>query len=122
MASRYRKIDPRIWTDEKFRQLTSEAQRIALYILTAQSNRIGIFSFSPGKACEDLETLPPTFQEGFLKVCQTLKWDWDPEARVVYFPTWWKYNPPENINNVIGPEKSAPEVVTGGALFSGHLT
>jgi hypothetical protein len=41
MASRYRKIDPRIWTYETFRLLTGEQQRIALYILTAQTNRIG---------------------------------------------------------------------------------
>ena len=75
MASRYRKIDPRIWTDEKFRQLTGEQQRIALYILTAQTNRIGLFSFSPGKACEDLGTFPQTFAKGFLKVCQTLNWE-----------------------------------------------
>ena len=93
MASRYRKIDPRIWTDEKFRQLTAEEQRIALYILTAQSNRIGLFTFSPGKASEDLGTLPPTFRKGFEKVCRTLNWEWDAEARVLYLPTWWRYNP-----------------------------
>lgn len=110
MAAKYRRIDPRIWTDEKFRQLTSEQQRIALYILTAQSNRIGLFSFSPGKACEDLETLPPTFRKGFLKVCQTLKWEWDSAARVLYLPTWWRYNPPENANNVIGNLKDLDDL------------
>src|SRR5687767_3310060 len=102
MASRYRKIDPRIWTDEKFRQLSGEEQRIALYILTAQSNRIGLFSFSPGKACEDLRTTPIKFQKCFLAVCQALKWEWDKDARVLYLPTWWKYNPPESANNVVG--------------------
>ena len=110
MASRYRKIDPRIWTDEKFRQLTGEQQRIALYVLTAQTNRIGLFSFSPGKACEDLETLPPTFTKGFLKVCQTLNWEWDKEARVLYLPTWWRYNQPENANNVIGNLKDLDDL------------
>lgn len=102
MAARFRKIDPRIWTDEKFRLLKAEEQRIALYILTAQSNRIGLFSFSPGKACEDLKTLPQTFLKGFQKVCQTLNWQWDAVARVLYLPTWWRYNQPENANNVIG--------------------
>lgn len=29
MASRYRKIDPRIWTDEKFRRLTADTRRNA---------------------------------------------------------------------------------------------
>lgn len=110
MAARFRKIDPRIWTDEKFRQLTGEQQRIALYIITAQSNRIGLFTFSPGKAAEDLETLPQTFQKGFQKVCQTLNWEWDADSRVLYLPTWWKYNQPENANNVIGNLKDLDDL------------
>lgn len=118
MASRYRKIDPRIWTDEKFRRLTPDQQRIALYLLTAQSNRIGLFSFSPGKAAEDLGTLPPTFQKGFLKVCQTLHWEWDSDARVLYLPTWWKYNQPENANNVIGNLKDLDDLPETALLES----
>jgi hypothetical protein len=111
MAARYRKIDPRIWTDEKFRRLTAEEQRITLYVLTApQCNRIGLFSFSPGKAAEDLGTLPPTFQKGFENVCRTLRWEWDPEARVIYLPTWWKYNPPENQNVLIGNLKDLDDL------------
>ena len=110
MASRYRKIDPRVWTDEKFRRLTADEQRIALYALTAQTNRIGLFSFSPGKASEDLGTLPQTFQKGFLKVCQTLNWEWDSEARVLFLPTWWKYNQPENSNNMIGNLKDLDDL------------
>jgi hypothetical protein len=124
MAARFRKIDPRIWTDEKFRKLTGEEQRIALYILTAQTNRIGLFSFSPGKACEDLGTLPPTFRKGFGKVCQTLRWEWDPEARVLYLPTWWRYNQPENANNVIGNLKDLGDLPETPLLerFSSNTT
>ena len=112
MAARFRKIDPRIWTDEKFRLLTSEQQRIALYILTAQSNRIGLFSFSPGKACEDLGTSPSTFHKGFLRVCQVLSWEWDQAARVLYLPTWWRYNQPESANNVVGNLKDLDDLPT----------
>lgn len=108
--ARYRKIDPRIWTDEKFRLLTPEQQRIALYILTAQANRIGLFSFSPGKACEDLRTSTQAFQKGFLRVCQDLNWEWDSVARVIYLPTWWRYNQPENANNVIGNLKDLDDL------------
>ena len=124
MASRYRKIDPRIWTDEKFRRLTGEQQRIALYILTAQSNRIGLFSFSPGKACEDLGTLSQTFRKGFQKVCQTVNWEWDENARVLYLPTWWRYNQPENANNVIGNLKDLDDLPETPLLerFSANTT
>ena len=98
MAARYRKIDPRIWVDERFRRLSLTEQLIAMYVLTAQANRIGIFSFSPGRACEDLKTFPQTFRKGFGKVCQALGWEWDKEARVLFIPTWWKYNLPDNPN------------------------
>ena len=110
MAARFRKIDPRIWTDEKFRLLKAGEQRIAFYILTAQSNRIGLFSFSVGKACEDLDMSPQTFRKGFQKVCQTLNWVWDTDARVLYLPTWWRYNQPENANNVIGNLKDLDDL------------
>ena len=99
MAARFRKLDPRLWNDEGFRSLKAvDYKLICLYILTAQSNRIGLFSFSPGKACEDLGIDHQTFLEGLLKVCQTFKWEWDQEARVIFIPTWWKYNTPENPN------------------------
>jgi len=96
---RFRKIDPRIWGDEKFRQLKHEEMLVAFYCLTsAQANRIGIFRFSPAHASEDLETLPQTFAKRFDRVIETLKWGWDSAARVLYLPTWWKYNKPMNPN------------------------
>ncbi|HVA80275.1 MAG TPA: hypothetical protein VNF29_05070 [Candidatus Binataceae bacterium] len=102
MSARYRKIDPRFWRDEKVRRLSLEQKAIALYCITAQSNRIGIFNFSPAQAAEELGMRPRTFAKGSMKgfdgVCRTLKFKWDPEARVLYLPTWWKYNPPENPN------------------------
>ncbi len=110
VAARYRKIDPRIWTDEKFRQLAPDQQRIALYVLTAQSNRIGFFSFSPGKASEDLGLTFKNFLKKFEHVCNAFGWLWDLESRVVYIPTWWKYNPPENANNVVGNLKDLDDL------------
>src|SRR5262249_7152477 len=91
-------LDPRLWNDEGFRDCSLTEKLIALYAITAQSNRIGLFSFSPGKACEDLDLLPQTFREGFAKVCRTFHWGWDERARVLFIPTWWKYNTPENPN------------------------
>lgn len=102
MAQKYRKIDPRIWRDEKFVKLSPEAKLVAIYCLTAQVNRCGIFVFSPAMAAEELETLPQTFRERFRNVCQTLNWGWDEASRVLYFPTWWKYNQPENGNVLKG--------------------
>jgi len=96
--ARFRKIDPRYWKDEKIISLTPTEKLIALYLFTGQSNRIGIFNFSPGEAAEDLSLSLETFREGFGKVCQGLSFGWDETFRVLYLPTWWKYNCPENPN------------------------
>jgi hypothetical protein len=54
MASKFRKVDPRFWKDERVRALTPIEKLVAFYVFTAQANRIGCFSFSPGMAAEDL--------------------------------------------------------------------
>jgi len=110
MSGRYRKIDPRFWKDEKITQFDPQDKLITLYLFTGQSNRIGIFSFSPGEAGEDLGMLPQTFAERFRNVRLALNLGWDETFRVLYLPTWWKYNPPENSNNVIGNLKDLDDV------------
>jgi len=108
--SRFRKVDPRFWKDEKIISFLPAEKLIALYLFTGQSNRIGLFNFSPGEAAEDLNLSPETFREGFGNVCRTLNFDWDETFRVLYLPTWWKYNQPENKNNVIGNLKDLDDV------------
>lgn len=102
MSTKFRKIDPRIWRDERFTTLGTDEKLVALYCLIAQSNRCGIFVFSPAMAAEELGTSPQTFRERFRKVVSALRWRWDEDRRVLYFPTWWKYNPPENANVLSG--------------------
>ncbi len=100
---------PRAW--KSFRGLTLEEKAIAAYLLTGdQTNRIGLYDFSIGKAIEDLETLPQTFKKGFDRVCQTLGWKYDNVNRVLFIPSWWKWNPPENPNVLIGNLKDLFEV------------
>jgi hypothetical protein len=102
MAGKYRKIDPRLWRDEKFMTLNEKEKLIALYAITAQTNRIGLFVFSPALAAEDLNMKSETFLERFTNVCRAFNWAFDKALRVLYIPTWWKYNPPENPNVLIG--------------------
>ena len=102
MAAKYRKIDPRIWRDEKFFQLKPEDKLVAIYCLTAQANRCGIFVFSFALAAEELGMVPRTFAERFGRVVSAMKWRWDPTSRVLYLPRWWKYNHPESINVMKG--------------------
>jgi hypothetical protein len=90
MASKFRKVDPRFWKDERGRALTPIEKLVALYVFTAQANRIGCFSFSPGMAAEDLGIPLNTCRTHVRDVCRTLFWRWDEEAGVIYLPTWWK--------------------------------
>jgi hypothetical protein len=94
--ARYRKLDPRFWKDEKIRALAPADKLIAVYVFSGQSNRIGCFTFSPGMAAEDTGIPLDTCTASGRHVCQALGWEWDERAGVVYIPTWWKYNPPEN--------------------------
>lgn len=108
-SARYRKLYPRAW--KSFRGLSLEEKAIAVYILTGdQTNRIGLFDFSIGKAIEELETLPQTFHKGFSNVIRTIDWEYDNVNRVLYISTWWKWNPPENPNVLKGNLKDLLEV------------
>ncbi len=102
MAAKYRKIDPRIWTDESFAQLDSTEKLVALYAITSQSNRCGLFRFSPGRAAEETALDADSYATAFAKVCDRLRWKYDQKRRVLYLPTWWKYNPPENPKHLHG--------------------
>jgi len=102
MAAKYRKIDPRMWDDEKFAELLPREKLIAVYVLTAQSNRCGIFRFSVALAAEQTGIDAETFGKGFRKVCEAFGWGFDERRKVIYLPTWWKYNPPENQNVLKG--------------------
>ena len=98
MAQRFRKVDPRFWNDERVLRLMTEEKLVALYCFTGQSNRIGLYSFSPGQGAEATALSHETFAKGFKKVREILRLGWDEARRVLYLPTWWKYNTPENPN------------------------
>ncbi len=108
--ARYRKLDPRFWRDEKIRTLDPVDKLIAVYAFSGQSNRIGCFTFSPGMAAEDTAISRPTFAERFRSLCERLNWRWDELAAVVYLPTWWKYNQPENPNVLVGNLRDLDDV------------
>lgn len=109
MAAKYRKVDPRIWSDEKFVTLDTGDKLLAIYVITAQSNRIGIFKFSPALAAEDLQ-LSKSCATRVRHICDTFSWRWDDTCRVIYLPTWWKYNRPENKSHFIGCLKDIHDI------------
>ena len=100
--ARYRKIDPRIWNDEKFASLSHEGQRAFLFILTHPSmTSLGAFrATKEGIEAElgiDTKGLSKPFQEllskGLIK--------YDESCFLVFAPNFLKYQP-ENPNVVKG--------------------
>lgn len=102
MAEKYRKLGARIWRDEKFTALDEVQKLVAIYCLTAQVNRCGIFVFSPALAAEDLKMSATAFRKVFATVIERLRWRWDADCRLLWFPRWWRYNAPENTNVLSG--------------------
>ena len=110
-VGRYRKAYPRIWRHPGFRQLSRDEQRLVLYLLYGpQSNRIGLFHFSIFTAAEDLDTTPETLKKGLANVTVTFGWMFDADARVFYIPSWWRWNPPENVKVIKGSLKDLNEI------------
>jgi len=104
---RYRKIDSRIWNDEKFRSLTDSGQLVFIYILTHPSmTSLGAMRASiPGLASEKgwaerkfRGALNESLKKGLLKV--------DEAASFVWAPNFLRYNGPESPNVVVSWEKA----------------
>jgi len=108
---RYRKLYPRFWRDEKVQTLSIQEKAVALYCLTGpQTNRIGLYCFSQALAAEDLNWGIQTFRPGFDVVCRGLNWHFDSACRVLYIPTWWRYNAPDNPNQLSAYLKDVREL------------
>lgn len=112
MAARYRKIDPRVWNDEGFEMLNPTEKLVVFNILTGQSNRIGLFKFSPALGAEQCGIKVDSYGIAIGGVCKRLGWKYDEARKVLYIPTWWKYNPPENpkhMSGILGDLHDLPE-------------
>lgn len=99
---RYRKQGANFYTDEKIVGLPTHGKLTASYILTGQVNRVGLFVFSVARAQEDLALSSKVFTPNFERILTVLGWRFDRAVRVLYIPTWWRYNSPENPNVLAG--------------------
>jgi hypothetical protein len=123
-VGRYRKAYPRIWRHPGFRALSETGQRLALYLLTGpQCNRIGLYCFSIATAAEDLNVGVETLRKRLADVQATFGWLYDADARVLFVPSWWRWNQPENPNVLSGNLKDLNEVPPCALLdaFAGNI-
>lgn len=90
------KVSKRLFANPAFRQLSHVQKLVAVYCLTEQTNRVGIFLLSVAKGSEDLNLSRRAFESAFLTVCRAFEWKWDAKARVLWLPGWWRHNSPDN--------------------------
>ena len=105
--SRYRKVEVRIWGDEKFRRLSPIppcGQGLFLHLITGPhtSPIPGLFSAGRAAIAEtldwDVEAFDKAFEEAFREGLAEADW----KARVVWIPKAIKHNKPESPNVVRG--------------------
>lgn len=100
---RYRKIDPRMWGDEKFRALSKpqpNAQTLWQYLLTGPHTNgcPGLYHIGELAISEALGWPLKGFRKAFQEIFQKGMAEADWEARVIYIPQAKKYDPPESPN------------------------
>lgn len=98
---RYRKIDPRIWNDAKFRTLSDRGKLTFLFILThPYMTSLGAMRATISGLAEELHWELKAFREVFGEGLSKGLFQFDAEASFLGVPNFLKYNPPENPNVV----------------------
>ena len=101
--ARYRKIDPRIWNDEKFASLSHEGQRMFLFVLTHPSmTSLGAFRISREGMAAELGLDDKEFDKPFTELLRKGLVMYDERVFLIFAPNFLKYNAPENPNVVKG--------------------
>lgn len=99
--SRYRKIDPRIWNDEKFRELSDKAKLVFLMLLTHPNmTAIGAMRGTVAGLAEELAWDLEAFRIAFRDVLSKGMAEHDQKACLIALPRFVKYNQPESPNVV----------------------
>lgn len=105
--SRYRKIEVKMWGDERFRELSPlppSGQSLWLFLLTGPHTGPipGLFRAGRAAMAEELGWEQEAFDKAFKEVFDQgmVKADW--KAKLVWVPKAIKYNKPENGNVVAG--------------------
>ena len=117
---RYRKLYARLWRNPDFGALALEEKMLSLYLLSGpQTNRVGLFLLSSFDAQKDLfgpadaakaiglgrGPYARPFEKRLFRVCAALNWKFSDADRLIYIPSWWRWNPPANINVLRGSLK-----------------
>lgn len=109
--ARYRKIDPRIWHDDKFPSLPDDAKLIFFHLLTSpRSNMIGLFVQGKTDITEYLGWPQKRLTKPFRELLSKGLIKYDSEVRIVYLPNFLKYESIENLNQAKAAAKLIDEL------------
>lgn len=99
--SRYRKIDQRIWNDEKFRTL-SDAAKLVFFMLLTHPNMtmLGAMRSTAAGLAEELGWQVEAFRQAFAEVLRQGMSEHDAKAHLIALPHFLRYNRPESPNVV----------------------
>lgn len=99
--AKYRKIDPRIWNDAKFRDLSDDGKLLFFFLLThpAMTSLGAMRHTAPGMAAE-LGWTTEGFAKPFAEALSKGLVKYDEKAAFVWLPNFIKYNQPDNPNVV----------------------
>ena len=99
--ARYRKVDSRIWNDEKFRCLSDDAKLVFFMLLTHPNmTALGAMRATLAGLAEELGWDVKAFREAFGKVLFEGMAEHDAKACFIALPNFLRYNPPESPNVV----------------------
>lgn len=97
--SRYRKVYVHIWGDEKFQEWDQNTRLLWIYLITSeQTNRIGLYRFSAGCASEETGLSMASIRRSFAVIEKSGRVSWNKQRRLLWIPTWLKYNRPHGAN------------------------
>jgi len=96
---KYRKVDPRIWNDEKFMALSDNGKLAFFFILTHPHMTAigGMRASTPGLAAE-IGWTEKAFREAFREALSKAMVKHDEKASFLSLPNFLKYNKPESPN------------------------
>lgn len=97
--ARYRKVDPRIWNDAKFRSMTDNGKLAFLFLLThPHMTALGAMRATPAGLAAELEWTAEGFRKAFQEALSKGMAKVDEKACFIWLPKFLKYNRPENPN------------------------
>jgi hypothetical protein len=108
---KYRKIDPKIWNDEKFNDLSDNGKLAFFFLLThPHMTPVGAMRGTFGGLAEELGWETEAFREAFSEALSKGMVKYNSKAHFIGLPNFMKYNSPESPNVVTAWAKCMDDI------------